>query len=114
MVSFDPVVANAGRLRILAALASEPSAAHEFVALRAVTRLSDGNLVTHARRLESAGLLTTRKHLRAGRTVTTFELTIAGRDALAAHARSILRALEAPALSRPMIAAPEPADDWID
>ena len=41
----DALVANPGRLRILTALASEPQ--QDFVRLRNVTRLTDGNLATH-------------------------------------------------------------------
>jgi hypothetical protein len=50
---FDALVANPGRLRILTALVAEPR--QEFVRLRERTRLTDGNLATHAKRLCGAG-----------------------------------------------------------
>ena len=53
---FDSVIASSGRLRILAALAAESRL--EFVGLRKRTHLTDGNLATHARRLETAGFVT--------------------------------------------------------
>ena len=90
---FDALVANPGRLRILTALAAEPR--QEFVRLRARTRLTDGNLATHAKRLCGAGLIAIDKSIRAGKPVTRMELTTAGRAALEAHARHLLAVLEA-------------------
>jgi DNA-binding MarR family transcriptional regulator len=116
---FDPLVSNAGRLRILAALASEP--AQPFVHLRRATGLTDGNLATHARRLESAGLVAIEKTITNGKPLTTLHLTPTGRSALAAHARALLAALDAaPAGPRelphaePSFAHAAIADDWVD
>jgi DNA-binding MarR family transcriptional regulator len=109
---FDPVVANPGRLRILAALASEP--VQPFVQLRNHTGLTDGNLATHARRLESAGLVEIQKSVHAGKPQTMLHLTTQGREALAGHVRSLMTAME------PESRAPTPApadhddDDWVD
>src|SRR3954449_8160391 len=72
-MSFDSLVANAGRLRILTALASEDRL--EFVRLRRATDLTDGNLSAHAKRLQSAGLVDIEKSFRDGKPVTTFHLT---------------------------------------
>ena len=52
---FDPLIANAGRLRILTALAVENR--QDFVRLRRLTHLTDGNLSAHAKRLASAGMI---------------------------------------------------------
>lgn len=112
---FDSLVANPGRLRILTALAIEP--AQEFVALRNFTRLTDGNLSTHARRLEMGGLVSIQKSFRAGKPVTRLDLTPRGRAALADHAQHVLYALQAPpaASDDPL---PQPtdasADEWVD
>ncbi len=76
-MALDALVANPGRLRILTSLAAEPS--QEFVRLRQRTRLTDGNLSTHARRLQNAGLLAIEKAFRAGKPVTTITLTAQGR-----------------------------------
>ena len=94
---FDALVANPGRLRILTALVSEPR--QEFVRLRERTRLTDGNLATHAKRLCGAGLIAIDKSIRGGKPVTSLELTVAGRAALENHARHLLAVLEAPPAS---------------
>ena len=60
---FDAMVANPGRLRILTALVAEPR--QEFVRLRERTRLTDGNLATHAKRPRAGSL--DREVIRAGK-----------------------------------------------
>lgn len=113
---FDALVANAGRLRILTALASEPR--QEFVRLRERTRLTDGNLATHAKRLHGAGLIAIDKAIRAGKPVTSLELTVAGRAALEAHARQLLAVLHpmdgTPILDESPVAIDDTADEWVD
>jgi DNA-binding MarR family transcriptional regulator len=118
---FDALIANPGRLRILTALATEPS--QEFVRLRAATELTDGNLATHARRLRLAGLLAIDKSFRSGRPVTTITLTETGRNALRRHVDHVIDALGS-ATSRLDRASVEPAsadrasgdpqEDWVD
>ena len=88
---FDSVIASSGRLRIMAALASEPQL--EFVHLRKRTQLTDGNLCTHTRRLEAAGFVSVQKSFRDRKPVTEVRLTSQGRDALERHARELLNAL---------------------
>ena len=61
-MGFDALVANAGRLNILTALAVEER--QEFVQLRQRTALTDGNLACHARRLATAGLIEINKSFR--------------------------------------------------
>ncbi len=90
-MSIDPLIANAGRLQILTALANEPR--QEFVRLRSVTRLTDGNLATHAKRLHSAGLVQIDKSFRGGKPVTTIILTDRGRMALQSHVEQLVRAV---------------------
>jgi DNA-binding MarR family transcriptional regulator len=90
-MGFDALVANAGRLSILTALAVEQQ--QEFVELRRRTELTDGNLACHARRLATAGLIDIEKSFRNGKPVTRLSLTVAGRAALEAHARRVLAAI---------------------
>jgi DNA-binding MarR family transcriptional regulator len=90
-MGFDSLVANAGRLSILTALAVEEQ--QEFVQLRQQTQLTDGNLACHARRLQVAGLIGINKSFRDGKPVTCLTLTHAGRAALEAHARRVLAAI---------------------
>ena len=127
-MSFDAVIANPGRLQILTALAVQER--QDFVQLRQVTRLTDGNLSAHAKRLHSAGMLQIDKEFRAGKPVTSFMLTPAGRKALESHVRRLLSAIsqrrtepparEATADTEPeaalTIAEPSPvfADEWVD
>jgi DNA-binding MarR family transcriptional regulator len=90
-MSFDPLVANPGRLSILTALAVQER--QEFVDLRNRTRLTDGNLASHAKRLQTGGLIEIDKQFRDNKPVTTFVLTIDGRKALEGHVRRLMSAL---------------------
>lgn len=129
---FDPLIANAGRLRILTALAVDER--QEFVHLRRSTQLTDGNLASHARRLQAGGLIRIDKQLRGGKPVTHLMLTPEGRRALEAHARRLVAAISHRKLTMPSLAAvpeavpavvlpdPEPLapdtgvseEDWVD
>ena len=136
-MSFDPLVANPGRLSILTALAVEER--QEFVDLRRRTRLTDGNLAAHAKRLQSGGLIEIDKQFRDNKPVTTFVLTPDGRRALEGHVRRLMSALsqrrvpEAVSLEAPVrasrrhretveaeaVAVAEPSmpadhEDWVD
>jgi len=131
-MSFDPLVANPGRLQILTALAVEES--QEFVQLRQATQLTDGNLASHARRLHTAGMIAVEKHFRAGKPVTSFALTTDGRKALEAHTRRLIAAIShrrlapaqpvtelktpkakpTPKLPEPAVAASHHEEDWVD
>ena len=110
----ETLVVNPGRLRILTALADTPR--EEFVALRSRTRLTDGNLAAHAKRLHTGGLIAIDKQFRDGKPVTSFMLTHSGRAALEEHARQLLAAVGVEprlAQANPVFAG-QPADDWID
>jgi DNA-binding MarR family transcriptional regulator len=87
----DALIANPGRLRILTALVREPR--QEFVRLRSVTQMTDGNLTTHARRLHSAGMLEIDKSIRDGKPVTTYTLTGEGRQAFVTHVEMLVESL---------------------
>jgi DNA-binding MarR family transcriptional regulator len=111
---FDALVANPGRLRILTALAGQSK--QPFVELRRQTGLTDGNLCTHARRLQSAGFIAIEKSIEAGKPLTTLALTSRGRDALAEHAHALLRSLESPAAApqEEPVSDADYVDDWVD
>jgi DNA-binding transcriptional ArsR family regulator len=114
---FESLVTNPGRLRILTALAAHGM--QEFVHLRQVTNLSDGNLATHAKRLQQAGLITIHKQIREGKPVTRFGLNQQGRAALETHARQLLLALgkDAPTTTqttRVTFADTPPDEEWVD
>ena len=90
-MSFNSAIANPGRLTILTALAVEDR--QDFVTLRARTKMTDGNLASHARRLAEAGMVDISKSIDGGKPVTRFMLTTEGRTALEAHVRKLLAAL---------------------
>jgi len=117
-MGFDALVTNPGRLGILTALASAEDR-QSFVQVRRRTGLTDGNLATHARRLQSAGFIAIEKSIEAGKPLTTLYLTRSGREALAAHARELQAALEPSAKpqaeSTDLISGSSlVADDWVD
>ena len=111
-MSIDTLIANAGRLRILTALAVENR--QEFVQLRKLTSLTDGNLSAHARRLHSGGMIDIEKHFRDGKPVTTFQLTADGRRRLTEHARTLLAAVEAPLTPTDTPSDTVDDDEWVD
>ena len=83
--AFDPLVVNPGRLRILTALATVPDESQpalDFIELRRRTRLTDGNLACHARRLAAGGLIGVSKSFREGKPMTTYVLSDDGKRAL--------------------------------
>ena len=127
-MAFDALVANPGRLAILTELAVEER--QEFVHLRRRTRLTDGNLAAHGKRLCAAGLIDIDKQFRDGKPVTTYLLTPDGRKALEAHARRLFAAITQRRHSAAPAAGPVKAvttavsaasdaphadhDDWVD
>jgi DNA-binding MarR family transcriptional regulator len=113
---FDTLIANAGRLRVLTALAVENR--QEFVRLRHITRLTDGNLSAHAKRLQVGGLIDIEKHFRDGKPVTTFHLNAHGRQRLTEHAQALLAAInpKSPEVDMELVAQIDASadEDWVD
>lgn len=107
-MAFDALIANDGRLRILATLAG--AGRQEFVSLRQTTRLTDGNLATHARRLKNAGLIQIDKQFRAGKPVTSFTLTADGRRALEQHVHQLMSAIGV----TPVASHSHTDEEWVD
>lgn len=98
-MQFDPIITNPGRLSILTALHHETK--QDFVTLRSVTSMTDGNLTTHARKLASAGMVQIEKSLRNGKPVTYFTLTNEGRSALQRHVDRLTESLITPRAMEP-------------
>ena len=113
---FDSLIASPGRLQILTALVAEPRMEMNFVRLRHQTGLTDGNLATHTRRLEAAGLVRIDKSFQDRKPVTQVQLTPPGRSALELHARQLLQALNpSHEATVPETAAEEETGEvWID
>jgi DNA-binding MarR family transcriptional regulator len=106
----DSLIANPGRLRILTALAAEPRM--EFVPLRHATQMTDGNLSSHAKRLHAGGLVAIDKQFRAGKPVTAYQLTDAGRQALQRHVNALVTAMSPAARSAPAEIFVD--EEWVD
>jgi len=77
---FDRVIHERTRLGIVSALAVNPSLT--FNELKAILETTDGNVSVHARKLEEAGYLTTKKSFAGRMPRTEYALTAAGRRAL--------------------------------
>jgi len=80
----DSLLVERARLAIMATLAAANEAV-EFNALLDALDLSKGNLSTHMRRLEEAGLVEVRKAFVGRKPRTTYACTAAGRAELASY-----------------------------
>jgi DNA-binding MarR family transcriptional regulator len=79
-LDLDRVIHERVRLAIVSALAVNTTLA--FNDLKALLRITDGNLSVHARRLEEAGYVECTKSFQGRVPLTRFRLTAAGRKAL--------------------------------
>ena len=81
----DPVIHAPARLRIVATLAALPGGdSLSFTRLQDILKLTPGNLITHLRKLEDAGYLTTETTGNGRASRTQIALTGHGRKASAA------------------------------
>jgi DNA-binding MarR family transcriptional regulator len=86
----DPLIHVPARLRILATLAVLPEGdTLSFTHLQEMIGLTPGNLITHLRRLEEAGYLSTEKTGNGPASRTSVTLTQQGRAALDTYARTL-------------------------
>jgi DNA-binding MarR family transcriptional regulator len=91
--ALDPLIHAPARLRILATLAALPDGdALAFTRLQDMLELTPGNLITHVRKLEDAGYVTSEKTGNGTASRTSIGLTGQGRAALDAYT-SALRGL---------------------
>ncbi len=85
------------RLRIMAALVGlDEGDKADFVFLRELLELTDGNLSVHLQRLEEANYVAVEKTFEGRRPKTWVEVTLEGRDALAAHVNALERLIHNP------------------
>lgn len=86
----DPVIHAPARLRIMAALAALPDGDElSFTRLQDILALTPGNLITHLRKLEDAGYVSTEKTGNGTAGKTTVALTSEGRKALDGYTRAL-------------------------
>ena len=91
--SLDPVIHAPARLRIVVTLAAVPEGDDlSFTRLQDVIGLTPGNLITHLRKLEDAGYVTTQKNGSGVTARTAVALTNGGRAALDTYT-TVLRQL---------------------
>jgi DNA-binding transcriptional ArsR family regulator len=88
--SLDPVIHAPARLRIVATLAALPDGdTLAFTRLQDVLELTPGNLITHLRKLEEAGYLTTETTGNGRASRTSVALTGQGRVALDSYTEAL-------------------------
>jgi DNA-binding transcriptional ArsR family regulator len=88
--SLDPVIHAPARLRIAATLAALPDAdTLSFTRLQDILDLTPGNLITHLRKLEDAGYVTSEKTGNGTASRTSVALTHQGRAALDAYTEAL-------------------------
>jgi DNA-binding MarR family transcriptional regulator len=92
----DPVIHGPARLRIMVTLATLPEGDNlSFSRLQDLLSLTPGNLITHLRKLEDAGYVTTVKTGAGVTARTSVSLTHDGRAALARYSTALRQLLDA-------------------
>jgi DNA-binding MarR family transcriptional regulator len=107
MSDLDPVIHQATRLRLMAALYRNREAS--FTGLRDGLGLTDGNLASHAQKLEEAGYVEARRALVGVSFEVRYRITPKGSDAFRAYVdalRGLLADADVDGASSP--AAPPP------
>jgi DNA-binding MarR family transcriptional regulator len=88
--TLDPVIHAPARLRIAATLAALPAGdTLSFTRLQDMLDLTPGNLITHLRKLEDAGYLTTETTGNGRASRTSIALTHQGRAALESYTNTL-------------------------
>jgi DNA-binding MarR family transcriptional regulator len=88
--TLDPVIHAPARLRIAATLAALPAGdTLSFTRLQDMLDLTPGNLITHLRKLEDAGYLTTETTGNGRASRTSIGLTDQGRAALESYTNAL-------------------------
>jgi DNA-binding MarR family transcriptional regulator len=86
----DPLIHVPTRLKIVATLAALPAGdTLSFTRLQDMIGLTPGNLIIHLRKLEEADYISSRKSSNGTVSITTVELTVRGRAALAAYTKAL-------------------------
>ena len=92
MAKFDNIIHQPARLQIMASLlALDPGEQVDFVYLRKILNLTDGNIGAHLAKLENAGYVKMEKTFITRKPRTFINVTGKGRDAFEEH----ITALEA-------------------
>lgn len=84
---YDKLFENRIRLSVMSVLAANES--YDFVSLKNLLGVTDGNLTTHLRALENAGYISSRKQFIGRKPNTSFSITDSGRCAFSAHINAL-------------------------
>jgi DNA-binding MarR family transcriptional regulator len=88
--TLDPLIHAPARLRILVTLAAlNDGDTLSFTRLQDILELTPGNLITHLRKLEDAGYISTEKTGNGASSQTSVTLTHRGRAALDAYTQAL-------------------------
>jgi DNA-binding transcriptional ArsR family regulator len=88
--ALDPVIHAPARLRIMATLAALPAGdTLSFTRLQDILELTAGNLITHLRKLEDAGYVTSETTGNGRASRTSVALTSDGRAALGTYTEAL-------------------------
>jgi DNA-binding MarR family transcriptional regulator len=87
----DPIIHERVRLSIVAALAARRKM--DYLELRTLLGVTDGNLAAHANALEKAGYVAVEKSFAGRKPRTSYRLTPSGRRAFERHVESLRRLL---------------------
>ena len=91
----NPVIHTPARLRIMVTLAALREGDDlSFTGLQDLTGMTPGNLITHLRKLEDAGYVTTHKNGTGVTGRTSVTLTHGGRNALAEYTTVLQKLLD--------------------
>jgi DNA-binding MarR family transcriptional regulator len=92
--SLDPVIHAPARLRIVATLAALGAGdTLSFTRLQDILGLTSGNLITHLRKLEEAGYVTSETTGNGRASQTSIALTALGRTALGSYTEALREVL---------------------
>lgn len=101
LVTLDKTLTSPGRLAVLAALWRAGDL--DYVYLQKMAGSSQGNLATHCRKLEDAGLIESRKMFVHRKANTRLFITDAGREAISEYVEGIRSLMEQVQSWRPAI-----------
>jgi DNA-binding MarR family transcriptional regulator len=97
MAEFDNIIHQPVRLQIMSSLVALDSGEQiDFVHLRQILNLTDGNLGAHLSRLESAGYVKVEKTFIARKPRTFIKATGKGRDAFDEHITALKKIIRGP------------------
>jgi DNA-binding MarR family transcriptional regulator len=97
MAEIDNIIHQPVRLRIMSSLvALDPDEQVDFVHLRKILDLTDGNLGAHLTKLENAGYVKVEKTFIARKPRTFIKATGKGRDAFDEHIAALKKIIRGP------------------